>query len=397
MGIFGVGIQQYFILLRKLAWFFLFLTIIVLPIIGFNVLASLGYVVNANALPTAVANSSTVTGFSVFSRLSLAGVATATSPLNGAGVTLSITVPLASTYSVVVDRELIGFVYACYDVFGCLAFFLFIWRVRVALSDEVMLEDTIEREQAQLKLALAQADGQDMSAEKARALSRMSKAAAEATKRALIKSERDFTIKVDAGTWLGAFPAEATNRKELADFFDQCSDGPGSVRDVVVVFNDGDMLELYSERGALKLKRSAAKARNYTDEVADIDEKIGLLDDKINRVRQDLNLEPICAYVTFESDYTRNSLLRRYPSAWWWRLLCCCCANDKYKFLNEYIFKLSEATDSSNIIFTNLAYSRQSKFLRRAFTLLITIIALAVSFAVVFVASYVKSKVPQVC
>jgi hypothetical protein len=152
--------------------------------------------------------------------------------------------------------------------------------------------------------------------------------------------------------------------------------------------------QMFKERGELKQKHTNAKVRDDTDAMLSIDEDVAALDARIDRARQSLELQPVCAFVTFEDEHTRNRLLREYPSSWLARLCCICCVQERFRFGGSHLFRLSPAPDASNIIFHNLAFTPASKHLRRVFTALMMVVALAVSFAIIFVAAWQKQQIP---
>lgn len=196
-------------------------------------------------------------------------------------------------------------------------------------------------------------------------------------------TESDYTAKIDN------LPEDCDDRGELQKFFAEAIEG--NVFDVVIAYNDGEVILLYKQRGILKQKLAAAEKRKDEKDVEKFLEEIRELDVKINDVSQKLEKRPVCAYVTFENQDGLRELLTNYPQSFWSK----CCAKQQYKFRGSHFFRVQRAPEPSNIFYHNLAYTNNQKLFRRFITLLVTFIALCMSFGIIFAAQYYQSQLPQ--
>ena len=237
-------------------------------------------------------------------------------------------------------REVVGLTYACLDVAYSVVFLLFCWYIRNQQFEDA---EKVENE---------------------------------------VTDESDYTAKVDK------LSLDMKSREEFKSFFEEAV---GPVHDVVIAFNDGEIILAYKERGILHHKKAAAQVREDFDEIACIEEDIKSLDESIALLEAAFVRAPVAAYISFQKKSDLEYLLKRYPHSWWQR----CCVDPKWLFRGSIFFRVERAPNPSNILYHNLAYTPTNQTIRRFLSFIGTLVILFCSFVIIYAAQHYNSQIPS--
>mmetsp|Transcript_5047 Transcript_5047/g.9742 ORF Transcript_5047/g.9742 Transcript_5047/m.9742 type:complete len:924 (+) Transcript_5047:91-2862(+) len=182
------------------------------------------------------------------------------------------------------------------------------------------------------------------------------------------------------------FPKDFHDRVKLADWFEERY---GAVKDVAFTFNDHAMLDQYQRRGHLRLEMQAAALKGDKSKHSSLQDKVAALDTALEKMHTTVNLQALAAYVTFEHTESRVACVRDFDFNF--KSL-----KSRFKDKNKLMFmghklKVKQADEPSNLIFSNLIYSRWNRIMRRFVTFFITIFCIGCSFTFVFLSQYYRS------
>eukprot|EP01083_Nonionella_stella_P079501 218199_1 len=208
------------------------------------------------------------------------------------------------------------------------------------------------------------------------------------TKKADELEAREITV-ADYSVRVTGLPVDPVKRRELQEFF---SEHWGDVVDVSVCFNDGDIVDLYQERGEFTEKIASAMASDKSNLEGNLRKQVKKLDAEIHSLKAELTKKVVCTFVTFDAEESKMRCLKQYKGN---SLIAQCFMRRKYRFRKVFRLKVTPAAEPSNILFHNLKYSDLSKFLRRSATLLSSVIVMGLSFGMIFAATYYKSQTPD--
>ena len=165
-------------------------------------------------------------------------------------------------------------------------------------------------------------------------------------------------------------------------------------------YNDSNIIEMYKSRGKIigKLELALANeaecaARNRTSyadsyrvEAKRYVEQLKEMDKQLEHMEQD-EKSPVCAYITFEEEEGFERAMVAYPNTSCHR----CCQTEKYRIEMPdgqlWRLKVRSAPEPGNILWENLEYDGNSRFCRKVFTTIGTVLLILISFAIILVAT----------
>lgn len=188
--------------------------------------------------------------------------------------------------------------------------------------------------------------------------------------------------------------------------------------------NQADMFELYNQLGRLYLDTEAIIKRypqgttfdhfspDDQEKFTEHNLKIQGLREEIDNFKNEHHRRNVAAFVSLERAEEVEAVILMAARPWYqrWFSLCWCCGgdpdlsiegrksleSDRTKFFR---LKLEKADEPSNVLYPNLKYTSANRLWRRFFTFLATVMLMAISFALVFLALFYRNKLPtvQVC
>jgi hypothetical protein len=176
------------------------------------------------------------------------------------------------------------------------------------------------------------------------------------------------------------------NRLHIADFF-QSKFGP--VVDVSVAYNDMHLIDLFRQRGEAKREAQTAEMQGDTDHRDALSKKVQQIDKTILFKRRIYKKEVRAAFVTFQNQESVAKALAAYPNTWWAR-----CTMPRHLRFHLATIKVTRAAEPSNTLFQNLGLTYGDQWCRRAWTGLVSLAFMSVSFIAVFVSQYYQNRLP---
>jgi hypothetical protein len=134
--------------------------------------------------------------------------------------------------------------------------------------------------------------------------------------------------------------------------------------------------------------------------------------ERIDNFKSEHPRRNVTAFVSLERAEEVEQCILLFARPWYqrWFSACWCCDGDadlsiegrKYLGSNEtklYRLKLERADEPSNVIYENLKYSSANRLFRRFVTVIATLLLMAISFGLIFLAIYYRNQIPtvQVC
>jgi len=181
-------------------------------------------------------------------------------------------------------------------------------------------------------------------------------------------------------------PEDCFDRREIKKFFQRF----GKVVDVAIAYNDGDVVELYKQRGRLRKQIAAAQVAGDESGLKKMLGKLKKIDQGIRATEEVFVKKSVALFVTYELQESVLECIHSYPDSFWSRLVM----PQDLRFKGKRI-RVTRAPEPSNILFLNLKYSKKSRMLRRMFTFFLSFLIISVSMAVVYTAQVYQRQLPQ--
>ena len=350
---YGLGVMLWFKLTRRMAYLFLVLFLLNLPSLVFNIAgpdaSSIEYLTNAYAADASGASSSTVTTSNSSSSINSTQPTSdpfkvRTETVDGTyGLSKSTLAHQGLVYNATImgyTKQQIGLVTGGLDTFSTFLFFVVVWWIFRDHTKEATAYNST------------------------------------------VMTVRRFTILVSN------LPSTqpVLNRLHIADFF-QAKFGP--VVDVSVAYNDMHLIELFKQRGELKREAQTAEMQGNTDRRDALSKRVQQVDKNILFKRRIYKKEVRAAFVTFQNQESVAKALAAYPNTWWAR-----CTMPRHLRFHLATIKVTRAAEPSNTLFQNLGLTYGDQWCRRAWTGLVSLAFMSVSFVAVFVSQYYQNRLP---
>lgn len=176
-------------------------------------------------------------------------------------------------------------------------------------------------------------------------------------------------------------------RVDLADFFQKRF---GEVVDVSISYNDMQLVELFKRRGEMRREKQSLEAQDRLEERDALSKKIAALDEVIMFQRRMQQKEIRGAFVTFQHQESVAKCLAAYPRSW----LADCLMPKQLRF-RGVAPKVVRAAEPSNTLFENLGLPSRAQCCRRAWTGVVSLIVMSLSFVAVYVSQYYQGLIPS--
>jgi len=184
-------------------------------------------------------------------------------------------------------------------------------------------------------------------------------------------------------------PPKFNDRNSLRQFFTQF----GRVVDTSLIFNNYELVQIYTKRGILKQEIHAMKHLNTEtakNRIIELSKDIIDLDSDIRLFVATREIKCVGAVVMFEDKNTVKKVLNEYPHTFFKRL----CMPKRFKFQNKKLI-LRQASEPSNLLWHHLSYSNCNKRCRRVFTFAVTIIFFFITTALCYISMFYQQQLPK--